>query len=216
MLARLREDGVDDGVQMKELRGYMDSLPVQPEGNSTQNGHHPPPEGDQRGYIPEPLVGTPDPSELTWVQAAIANIKRWSCLTPMKVFRPPAHHRRLKLELADNASIPRSDPRGTAIGFRELDKTFVKGLLEQQRKEERQLAACWHGDWRAVQASGPQWNAGVATGVWYRSLFLNRTSWRGAYRRDKLARSRLHCDRRPALNEPTKCIELLVPSSAAP
>lgn len=133
MLARLREDGVDDGVQMKELRSYMDSLPVQPEGTGTQNEHHPPPEGDQRGYIPEPLVGTPDPSELTWVQAAIANIKRWSCLTPMTVFRPPAHHRRLKLELADNASIPRSDPRGTAIGFRELDKTFVKGLLEQQR-----------------------------------------------------------------------------------
>lgn len=134
LLGRLQDEGVDDGVTAAELRKFMDSLPLQPEGTAAAGSHKPPPEGDQRGYIPDKMVGGIDEQEQGWVAKCIADTTRWNyVLTPMEIFDPPEHHRRLELELLDNATIPRSDPRGTPVGFRELDKTFVKGLLEQHR-----------------------------------------------------------------------------------
>ena len=68
----------------------MDSLPLQPEGTAAEGSHKPPPEGDQRGYIPDKMVGGIDEQEQGWVAKCIANITRWDyVLTPMEIFDPP-------------------------------------------------------------------------------------------------------------------------------
>ena len=77
-----------------------------------------PPRGRSHAQRDAKMVGGIDEQEQGWVAKCIANTTRWDyVLTPMEIFDPPEHHRRLELELLDNATIPRSDPRGTPVGL---------------------------------------------------------------------------------------------------
>ena len=59
------------------------------------------------------MDGGIDEQAVGWVAQCIANVNRWDyVLTPMEIFDPPEHHRRLELVLLDNATIPRNDPSG--------------------------------------------------------------------------------------------------------
>jgi hypothetical protein len=65
--------------------------------------------------------------------ATRADLARWYCLRPMDKFEPAPHHRRLRLQLKPNVTLPKADPRPTPIGHQQLEREFTQLLLDQGR-----------------------------------------------------------------------------------
>ena len=124
--------------------GYTVSLPqitealdiIRPD-VEVDTSYVPPPEGDvirTSGRLPDSVIDTPWPHKMAYAEATRNNTDRFTCLNPIEKYEPPAHHKRLKLELHEGRQLPRGrQPRPTPLGIAPQLAAFCRGLKSQGR-----------------------------------------------------------------------------------
>ena len=130
---RLKMQGYD--VSAGDLRTALDVLDPQ----TVESTFKFPPACEQppaHGPIPAEQIDSPWEHLKSWAAAVASNTSRFTCLLPISVYDPPAHHKRLRIELNSSSAeerLPKMNPRPIALGQRDIATQFAKGLLAQGR-----------------------------------------------------------------------------------